>query len=227
MSPDEIVSAYEVLAQQVRDQGALDAAKIGNSQRSLGTLASRAASPTGQTSGLANYTYNRAMRPTIASAAQKLLTQGRGEALSKFLNDNLLAAKAAYEDAKNKNAEAASAAATAANQTNYTGTSDSSLGGADKAEDLLYPAPPAGTILSVAYRDEGLGRGGVPVYDIVVADGNGGTTIEMAQGYSSAEALANYRKRNPGAALGSEWLDGVSSSSGESAALNGGGFSGR
>ena len=39
MTPDEIMQAYEVVAQDVRNRTAQDAAMIGNAQRSLGTLA--------------------------------------------------------------------------------------------------------------------------------------------------------------------------------------------
>lgn len=101
MSNDEIINAYNVLAQDVQNQAAERAAQIGNAQRSLGTLAGRVASPT-QTSGLANYTYNRLIRPTVDTTAAALVTQGKAKALEKMLSDQLTAARNAYEDAKNQ-----------------------------------------------------------------------------------------------------------------------------
>lgn len=102
MDEKSIIEAYNVLAQDVQNQAAQRAAQIGNAQRSLGTLASRVASPTGQTSGLANYTYNRLMRPTVDTTAAALVTQGKAQSLEKMLGDQLRAAKNAYEDARNR-----------------------------------------------------------------------------------------------------------------------------
>lgn len=112
MNEQELIDAYNILAQNVQDQTAQNAAIIGNSQRSLGTLASRVASPTGQTSGLANYTYNRLMRPVVDSTAAALTTQGTAQALNKNLADALRAAKAAYEDAQNRYTVASTVPAT-------------------------------------------------------------------------------------------------------------------
>lgn len=199
MSPTEITDAYNLLAQQVRDQAALDAAKIGNSQRSLGTLASRVASPSGQTSGLANYTYNRMLRPAVDTAAQNLVTQGQGQALSKFLNDALLAAKSNYEDAQNRNTAATAAANNLANQALHNYATDTTLG--NEQEDIAnqaYPKAPAGTILGIA--DIGNGR-----YEVRVSDGRGGTTAKVVGASSSDEALNKYRELNPGAMTSSQW----------------------
>lgn len=102
MTPDQIIEAYNVVAQDVQDRAAQEAARIGNAQRSLGTLAERVASPTGQTYGLANYTYNRAMRPTVDSTAASLTTTGYANALENNLKSSLRDAKNRYEDAKNK-----------------------------------------------------------------------------------------------------------------------------
>ena len=101
MTPQEIIDAYNVLANDVTTQAANDAAKIGNSQRSLGTLAERVASPSGQTSGLANYTYNRIMRPNVDTATTALITKGKAQALQTELTNELLAAKQRYENSKN------------------------------------------------------------------------------------------------------------------------------
>ena len=108
MSPEEIIDAYNVLRQDVENYTADAAAKIGNSQRSLGTLAERVASPSGQTSGLANYTYDRTLRPVVDSMATGLTTSGMAQALEKDLDTKLRAAKNAYEDAKNAYTVAAS-----------------------------------------------------------------------------------------------------------------------
>ena len=101
MTPEEISQAYDVLAQDVQDQAATKAAIIGNSQRSLGPLATAVASPSGQTSGLANYTYNRMLRPTVQSLSTNLITTGKAAALENTLKTALRTAKNRYEDAKN------------------------------------------------------------------------------------------------------------------------------
>lgn len=109
MTPEEIIDAYNVLAEDVRSNTATEAARIGNAQRSLGPLAAAVASPSGQTSGLANYTYNRTMRPVVDSMSTKLITTGKAAALENKLSADLRAAKNAYEDAKNAYTVAASA----------------------------------------------------------------------------------------------------------------------
>ena len=101
MSPEEIIEAYNVLVQEGNDYAAQEAAKVGNSQRSIGGLAEKVASPSGQTSGLANYTYNRTMRPVVDSLAASLTTTGKSQAMDRYLKDELMKAKNAYEDAKN------------------------------------------------------------------------------------------------------------------------------
>ena len=101
MTPDEIVEAYKVLAQNVNDNAAQEAARVGNAQRSLGTLAERVASPANQTYGLANYTYDRTMRPVVDSTARALATQGLASGLEQALTGALRAAKNRYEDARN------------------------------------------------------------------------------------------------------------------------------
>lgn len=101
MSPEEIMAAYDVLAQDLQTKSDNYAAAIGNSQRSLGPLAERVASPSGQTAGLANYTYDRTMRPVVNSLTTSLVKQGRAEGLEKLLGDKLREAKNNYENAKN------------------------------------------------------------------------------------------------------------------------------
>lgn len=101
MTPDEIVEAYKVVTQDIENRAATEAARVGNAQRSLGTLAERVASPSGQTSGLANYTYDRTMRPTVDSLAAALTTQGYANALENNLKAGLREAKNRYDDARN------------------------------------------------------------------------------------------------------------------------------
>lgn len=101
MTPEEIIEAYNVLVQEGNDYAAREAAKVGNSQRSIGGLAEVVANPSGQTSGLANYTYNRLMRPTVDSIAANLTTTGKTQAMDRYLRNELMKAKNAYEDAKN------------------------------------------------------------------------------------------------------------------------------
>ena len=108
MSPEEIIEAYNVLVQEGNDYAAQEAAKVGNSQRSIGGLAEKVANPSGQTSGLANYTYNRVMRPVVDSLAASLTTTGKSQAMDRYLKDELMKAKNAYEDAKNAYTVAAS-----------------------------------------------------------------------------------------------------------------------
>lgn len=100
MTPDEIIEAYNVLAQNVQDNTAQEAARIGNAQRSLGTLAARVASPSGQTSGLANYTYDRTLRPVVDSTSKALITQGLATGLQTNLSNALRAAKSRYDNAR-------------------------------------------------------------------------------------------------------------------------------
>lgn len=101
MSPEQIIDDYNNAAQVLNTYVANEAAKIGNSQRSLGTLASRVGSPSGQTSGLANYTYNRTLRPVVDSLTTNLITTGKAQALENKLAAELRAAKNNYENSKN------------------------------------------------------------------------------------------------------------------------------
>lgn len=102
MTPEEIIDAYNVVSQDVQNYTAEQAAAIGNSQRSLGTLAERVASPSGQTSGLANYTYNRTLRPTVDTLTADLVAQGKSRGLENYLNAKLREARNKYEDAQNR-----------------------------------------------------------------------------------------------------------------------------
>lgn len=117
MTPQEIIEAYDVLANETKDYVSQQAQTIGNSQRSLGPLAEAVANPSGQTSGLANYTYNRTLRPTVDTLSASLVTQGRSQAMDRYLKDELMKAKNAYEDAKNNYTVAATTPKT--NVTNY------------------------------------------------------------------------------------------------------------
>ena len=148
MSPEEIIQAYDVLAQDVRNAAAEKAAAVGNSQRSLGTMAERVASPSGQTSGLANYTYNRLMRPIVDTTTATLTTQGKAEALEKYLSDALMAAKNEYEDSKNRYTVASTTPTTQnQNQNQYTedDVKDATVSG------IYQTIIPYGTINGVEY----------------------------------------------------------------------------
>ena len=101
MSPDEIIEAYNVVVQDLNNTTAQEAARIGNAQVSLGTMAERVARPSGMTSGLANYTYNRTMRPVVEQSAAALTTNGLAQALQNTLTTGIREAKNRYEDAKN------------------------------------------------------------------------------------------------------------------------------
>ena len=135
MNPDQIIEAYKVVAQDVQNRAAEQAARIGNAQRSLGTLAERVASPTGQTSGLANYTYNRLMRPTVDSTAASLTTTGYANALENNLKTNLREAKNRYEDAKNRYTVASAGGGGGGTTTN----NNNNTGGKEKTDKTLNP----------------------------------------------------------------------------------------
>lgn len=102
MNPEERIASYQEAVDVLNNYVAQEAAKIGNSQASLGLMAERVARPSGTTSGLANYTYDRTLRPTLDSLAASLTTTGYSQGLEKQLYDALTAAKNRYEDAKNR-----------------------------------------------------------------------------------------------------------------------------
>lgn len=184
MTPEEIISAYDVLVEDVRNHTAQEAAKIGNSQRSLGLMAERAASPTGQTSGLANYTYNRTMRPVIDSTAAKLQTTGTAQALEKKLMDDLLAAKNNYENARNR---AASTPSSGGGQTLADRQKD--YDGREEVHKNINVD--ANMIIGTGYNSGGGG------WFVNVSDGNGGSNIRY------------LRNSIPGRVVGSGWNNGT------------------
>ena len=183
MTPEEIIEAYNVVTNDVRNQVAQDAAKIGNSQASLGTMAERVARPTGTTSGLANYTYNRTLRPTVDSLTASLTTAGKGQALDKYLLDKLLAAKQNYERAKNVYTVATTQSPNS--QQVYTESTDKTT---TTPEQIPYT--PAGTITGTA-------RNGNGVYDVIVADGNGGAKRYSYFAKTPEEAKRKYYQSHP------------------------------
>ena len=216
MSPEEIMDAYNVVIEDLQTNTANRAAAIGNSQRSLGTLAERVASPSGQTSGLANYTYDRTMRPTIDSLSASLTTTGKAQALENLLTTKLRDAKNNYENSRN----------------NYTAASSAPGGGSGGDKGLIdnqivkggtpasqNPVPNAGEIL-------GVGTGGMEgVYDIIVADGNGGFVRHQYYGPSESEALNKYYRDYGGGPANSSAASG-GSDKGVSGGGGGGGVGG-
>lgn len=176
MSPQEIIDAYNVLSQDVQNNAAQEAARVGNAQRSIGGLAAKVASPSGQTSGLANYTYNRTMRPAVEQASTALVTQGKAQAMQRYLTDELLKAKAAYEDAKNKYQVAS---------TTPSSNNNGSGGGSGITEDSSkqftgreagYSRDDSGNKVPAQGAIIGTGGSGNGVVDVIIADGNGGYT---------------------------------------------------
>lgn len=127
MSPEEIIEAYDVLVQEGNNYAAQEAAKVGNSQRSIGGLAEAVANPSGQTSGLANYTYNRLLRPTVDTLAASLTTTGKSQAMDRYLKNELMAAKNAYEDAKNNYTVASTTPKTPSTGSGYREQTDNSF----------------------------------------------------------------------------------------------------
>lgn len=217
MTPEEIIEAYNVLSGNVKDYVAQEAQAIGNSQRSIGGFAERVANPSGQTSGLANYTYNRTLRPTVDTLAASLETQGRSQAMDRYLKDELMKAKNAYEDAKNNYTRAATAPKNnnggGGNDT-YTEQTDTEFTG----EQIAYPRE--GTIL-------GTGSSGNGVYDIIVADGKGGFTTHQYIANSPEEARAKYYAQYGGGPNGSSNESGSSGNGFSGGGGGGGGGGGR
>ena len=195
MTPEEIIEAYDVLSSNLQDSAARESQIIGNSQRSIGGLAAAVASPSGQTSGLANYTYNRIMRPTINTLATNLETQGRAQALDRNLKNQLLAAKAAYEDAKNRYTVAASGGGNG-NNGNTDTYKEKTVGSGDEPQASQIPYTAEGTVI-------GTGSTGNGLYDIIVADGKGGFTTHQYYGPSKEEALNKYYRDYGGSPSGS------------------------
>lgn len=177
MTPEEIIEAYDVLANNVKDYTAQQAQAIGNSQRSLGGLAEVVANPSGQTSGLANYTYNRMLRPTVDTLATALETQGRSQGMDRYLKNELMKAKSAYEDAKNNYTTAATTPKTTTNDEGHKEVTDTSATG----EQLPYTEE--GTIVGVGGTTNGAGE-----YDIIYANGKGGSYIRRVYANSRDEA---------------------------------------
>lgn len=145
MTPEEIIADYDSAVQVLNDYTAQEAAKIGNSQRSLGLMADRVASPSGQTSGLANYTYDRTMRPTVNTLAASLTTTGKAQALENLLNAKLREAKNNYEDAKNAYTVASTTPASGSGGLTFGEQTDGTMTGALKDESTGDPNAPATT----------------------------------------------------------------------------------
>ena len=181
MSPEEIMDAYNVVIEDLQTNTANKAAAIGNSQRSLGTLAERVASPSGQTSGLANYAYDRTLRPTIDSLSASLTTSGKAQALENLLAAKLRDAKNNYENSRN-NYTVASTSPTTSSKDKVI--DNEIVSGGSVATQNAVPAK--GTIIGTAtgsFKD---------TFEFIVADGNGGFTRHESYGPTREEALAKY-----------------------------------
>lgn len=200
MSPQEIIDAYNVIASSTNDYVEQEAAKIGNSQRSLGTLAERVASPSGQTAGLANYTYDRTLRPVVDTLTTELVTKGKAQALQNTLDTALRDAKNNYERARNTAATTTSTS-TGSGQ-NYTETTDSAYTGEQQ------PYISKGTVISVGQQSAAHGLDGKMAWDIVVADGKGGQTMVTVWGKTREDALASYYGQNPMSGSGGRGISG-------------------
>lgn len=187
MTPDEIMEAYNVIASSTNDYVEQEAAKIGNSQRSLGTLAERVASPSGQTAGLANYTYDRTLRPVVDTLTTELVTKGKAQALQNTLDTALRNAKNAYESARNAAASSPSSVTPPVGGNKpYTETTDAAYTG----EKLPYIS--AGTITGVGLISDAARLDGKKRWSIGIADGKGGVREVFAWGRTSEEALQDY-----------------------------------
>lgn len=198
MTPDEIASAYEVLAGNLRDKAAQEAAIIGNSQRSLGLLAAQVASPSGQTYGLANYTYNRTMRPAVDAAVQNLITTGNAQRLDQYLTDQLRTARQRYENSRNAGTTTASNGG-GGNEGPYTEKTDQDV-------NVTQVKPPeAGTLLGVGSTPP-IASNGIEAltygpnardYIFTIADGKGGSYNKIYRTDSQNEAYAKFYEEFP------------------------------
>jgi len=213
MSPEEIIEAYNVLVQEGNNYAAQEAAKVGNSQRSIGGLAEVVANPSGQTSGLANYTYNRLLRPTVDTLAASLTTTGLSQGMDRYLKDQLMAAKNNYENAKN-NYTVASTTPKTSNGGNQS-YKETVYGGTGESGAAQIPYTAKGTVISTGSTGNG-------VYDIVVADGKGGSEIHQYYGPSREEALSKYYRDYGGGPVSNR----NSGSNGNGVSGGGGGGSG-
>lgn len=167
MSPEEIIDAYKVVVDDIQNQTATEAARIGNAQRSLGPLAEKVASPSGQTSGLANYTYDRTFRPTVNTLSASLTTSGYAAALENNLKSSLRAAKNRYEDAKNNYTVASSGG----------GTTTPTTSGDDNKQEQTDPSYMPGTAT------------GDSVYDKIQREGVSASGLAGWLGFTYAEDI--------------------------------------
>ena len=155
---EERIQEYQQAVDVLNNYAAQEAAKIGNSQASLGLMAERVARPSGVTSGLANYTYNRTLRPTVDTLAANLATQGYSAGLNKQLSDAIREAKSRYEDARN----AYTTAATTPRTTNTNKLNVDTNNGSGSGNVNPYQ-PGAGQIIPVTdyvsdYQDPNTGQ---------------------------------------------------------------------
>lgn len=200
MSPQEIQDAYAVVVQDIQNQTAQEAARIGNAQRSLGTLAERVASPSGQTSGLANYTYDRTMRPVVDSLTTSLTTAGKAAGLENLLKEKLRDAKRNYENAKNNYTVAASGGGGGTTDDPYDEKDYGQLGDSGNTAGNFISA---GTIVSTSENTSNINtqNSAIKQFDIYIADGKGGTEYYKGWGVNADKAqenaLAQYRVRHP------------------------------
>lgn len=140
MTPEEIQAVYDTLTPQIEEQAANDAAMIGNSQRSLGPMAAAVASPDNQTYGLANYTYNRLMRPAVDSLRDGFIVQGKAQMLNRALTLSLQEAQRNYQNAQN-----APVGGGAGGNSNYSEVTDAAFSG--KALDPARQLTPVEDVL--------------------------------------------------------------------------------
>lgn len=192
MTPEEIMEAYDVLAGEVSNDMAQRAQAVGNSQRSIGGLAEVVANPSGQTSGLANYTYNRLLRPTVDTLTTNLITTGKSQGMDRYLKDELMKAKNAYEDAKNAYTVASTTPKSGGGNDGYREQTDDEYTGKEVEE----PKTNSGTTTSkVTIKSHG-SRGIITTKKVeVTKDSNGNVSVLKIDGvpHYGREARAKYR----------------------------------
>lgn len=128
-SMDDIVETYNVLSNIPTDYANALMERQGQAQASYGPLAEQVMGESRTPEqGIGNYTYNRAIRPTVDTLRDEMIVRGLSEALNKQLNDSLKKAKSNYAKSgggggNTNNTE------TDADSTTITGSEDISEGG--------------------------------------------------------------------------------------------------
>ena len=100
MTPDEITSTYETLAQVPQQTAEQAIGQLGQQQAAQGPSAAAMGASGGY--GIGNYTYNRLVDPTVQQLSTQLVSTGRSQALNRAISLALAQAQENYRNAYNK-----------------------------------------------------------------------------------------------------------------------------